>query len=98
METIQIYLLMSQVIGAARLEMTVGSEPITSLFTVLDWPIVTAAARLWRNKRWKISSLISGRVKGKADGKGVIMSSFWPRRPSENVLGSWHALSRAQVC
>lgn len=98
MEAVQIYLLISQVIAAARLQMTVGSEPITSLFTLLHLPIVTATARLWRNKWWKISSLIPGRVKGKADGNRMIISLFCSCQPSGDVLVNRRVRNRTQVC
>lgn len=67
MEAIQIYLLISRVIATARLKMTVGSKPITSLFTVLNSATVTASWCPLSNKLGEISSLCRGHIKDKGD-------------------------------
>lgn len=67
MGAVQIYLLISRLIATARLEMTVGSKPITSVFTVLNSTAVIASWSRRSNKLAQISSLCRGRVKDKAD-------------------------------
>lgn len=67
MGAVQIYLLISRLIATARLEMTVGSKPITSVFTVLNSTAVTASWCRRSNKLAQISLLGRGRVKDKGD-------------------------------
>lgn len=73
MGAVQIYLLISRLIAAARLEMTVGSKPITSVFTVLNSTAVIASSSRQSNKLAQISFLCRGRVKDKGD------DSIWVR-------------------
>lgn len=67
MGAVQIYLLISRLIATARLEMTVGSKPITSVFTVLNSTAVTASWCRRSNKLAQISFLGRGRVKDEGD-------------------------------
>lgn len=76
MEVIQIYLLISWVIAKARLEMTVGSKPITSLFTVSNSAMSQSVDVSGVTNRGK--SLLSswGQVKDKANGNRMSVFSF----------------------